>query len=85
LIHDFGKILFPVPSYSFHVIGNVFQSILRRKINEHLDKLEEQVNGNLDTEEAKIKSEIESLLKNLNKKAVTIVMLQSKLSATQSL
>lgn len=52
----------------------------RRKINEHLDKLEEQVIGNLDAEEAKIKSEIENLLENLNKKAVPIEMLQSKLS-----
>ena len=55
----------------------------RRKINEHLDKLEEQVIGNLDAEEAKIKSEIENLLENLNKKAVTIEMLQSKLSAVK--
>ena len=53
----------------------------RKKINEHLDKLEEQVIGNLDAEEAKIKSEIENLLEKLNKKAVTIEMLQSKLSA----
>jgi uncharacterized membrane protein YgaE (UPF0421/DUF939 family) len=43
----------------------------RRKINEHLDKLEEQVIGNLDAEEAKIKLEIENLLENLNKKALT--------------
>jgi chromosome segregation ATPase len=55
----------------------------RRKINEHLDKLEEQVDGNLDSEEAKIKSEIGNLLKNLNKKAVTIEMLQSKVSAVK--
>ena len=54
-----------------------------RKINEHLDKLEGQVIGNLDAEEAKIKSEIENLLKKLNKKAVTIEMLQSKLSAVK--
>ena len=53
----------------------------RQKINEHLDKLEEQVIGNLDAEEVKIKLEIENLLENLNKKAVTIEMLQSKLSA----
>ena len=53
----------------------------RRKINEHLDKLEEHVIGNLDAEEAKIKSEIENLLENLNKKAVTIEILQRKLSA----
>jgi ribosomal protein L9 len=33
----------------------------------------------LDAEEAKIKSEIENLLEKLNKKAVTIEMLQSKL------
>ena len=52
----------------------------RRKVNEHLDKLEEQVIGNLDAEEAKITSEIENLLEKLNKKAVTIEMLQSKLS-----
>ena len=55
----------------------------RRKINEHLDKLEEQVIGNLDAEEAKIKLEIENLLENLNKKAITIEMLQSKLSAVK--
>jgi hypothetical protein len=30
----------------------------RRKINAHLDQLEEQAIGNLDDEEAKIKSEI---------------------------
>ena len=53
----------------------------RRKINEHLDKLEEQVIRNLDAEEAKIKSEIKNLLEKLNKKAITIEMLQSKLSA----
>jgi hypothetical protein len=55
----------------------------RRKVNEHLDKLEEQVIGKLDAEEAKIKSEIENLLEKLNKKAVTIEMLQSKLSAVK--
>jgi hypothetical protein len=33
--------------------------------------------------EAKIKSEIENLLERLNKKAVTIEMLQSKLSAVK--
>ena len=53
----------------------------RKKINEHLDKLEKHVIGNLDAEEAKIKSEIENLLEKLNKKAVIIEMLQSKLSA----
>jgi hypothetical protein len=37
--------------------------------------------GILDAEEAKIKSEIENLLEKLNKKAVTIEMLRSKLSA----
>ena len=37
----------------------------------------------MDAEEAKIKSEIENLLENLNKKAVTIEMLQSKLSAVK--
>jgi prefoldin subunit 5 len=46
-----------------------------------LDKLEEQAIGSLGAEEAKIKSEIENLLERLNKKAVTIEMLQSKLSA----
>ena len=55
----------------------------RRKINAHLDKLEEQAIGNLDAEEAKIKLEIENLLEKLNKKAVTIEMLQSKLSAVK--
>ena len=35
----------------------------------------------MDAEEAKIKSDIENLLEKLNKKAVTIEMLQSKLSA----
>jgi hypothetical protein len=55
----------------------------RRKINEHLDKLEEQVIENLDAEEAKIKSEIENLLEKLNKKAATIEMLQSTLSAVK--
>ena len=55
----------------------------RRKINAHLDQLEEQVIGNLDAEEAKIKSEIEILLEKLNKKALTIEMLQSKLSAVK--
>ena len=55
----------------------------RRKINEHLDKLEEQVIRNLDAEEAKIKSEIKNLLVKLNKKAITIEMLQSKLSAVK--
>ena len=55
----------------------------RRKINEHLDKLEEQVIENLDAEEAKIKSEIENLLEKLSNKAVTIEMLQSKLSAVK--
>jgi hypothetical protein len=55
----------------------------RRKINAHLDKLEEQAIGNLDAEEAKIKSEIENLLEKLNKKAVTIEMLQSKLPAVK--
>ena len=55
----------------------------RRKINEHLDKLEEQVFENLDAEEAKIKSEIENLLEKLNKKAVVIEMLQSKLAAVK--
>ena len=55
----------------------------RRKINEHLDKLEEQVIGNLDAEEANIKSEIKNLLEKLNKKAITIEMLQSKLSAVK--
>ena len=55
----------------------------RRKINEHLDKLEEKVIENLDAEEAKLKSEIENLLEKLNKKAVTIEMLQSKLSAVK--
>ena len=55
----------------------------RKKINAHLDKLEEQAIGNLDAEEAKIKSEIEKLLEKLNKKAVTIEMLQSKLSAVK--
>jgi DNA-binding protein H-NS len=49
----------------------------------HLDKLEEQAIGNLDTEEAKIKSEIENLLEKLNKKAITIEILQSKLSAVK--
>jgi hypothetical protein len=39
--------------------------------------------GNLDAEEAKIKSEIENLLEKLNKKAVTIEILQSKLSAVK--
>jgi archaellum component FlaC len=53
----------------------------RKKINEHLNKLEEHVIGILDAEEAKIKSEIENLLEKLNKKAVSIEMLQSKLSA----
>jgi hypothetical protein len=37
----------------------------------------------LDDEEAKIKSEIENLLEKLNKKAITIDMLQSKLSAVK--
>jgi transposase len=37
----------------------------------------------VDAEEAKIKSEIENLLQKLNKKAVTIEMLQSKLSAVK--
>jgi uncharacterized membrane protein YgaE (UPF0421/DUF939 family) len=55
----------------------------RRKINAHLDKLEEQAIANLDDEEAKIKSEIENLLEKLNKKAITIDMLQSKLSAVK--
>jgi hypothetical protein len=55
----------------------------RRKINAHLDQLEEQAIGNLDDEEAKIKSEIENLLEKLNKKAITIDMLQSKLSAVK--
>jgi hypothetical protein len=55
----------------------------RRKINAHLDKLEEQAIGNLNAEEAKIKSEIENLLENLSKKAVTIEMLQSQLSAVK--
>ena len=55
----------------------------RRQINRHLDKLEEQVIGNLDAEEAKIKSEIKNLLEKLNKEAVTIEMLQSKLSAVK--
>ena len=55
----------------------------RRKINEHLNKLEEQVIRNLDVEEAKIKSEIKNLLEKLNKKAITIEMLQSKLSAVK--
>ena len=55
----------------------------RSKINAHLDKLEEQAIGNLDAEEAKIKSEIENLLEKLNKKAVTIEILQSKLSAVK--
>ena len=55
----------------------------RRKINAHLDKLEEQAIGNLDAEEEKIKSEIENLLEKLNKKAVTIEILQSKLSAVK--
>jgi hypothetical protein len=55
----------------------------RRKINEHLDKLEEQVIGNLNAEEAKMKSEIENLLEKLNRKTVTIEMLQSKLSAVK--
>jgi hypothetical protein len=55
----------------------------RRKINAHLDKLEEQAIANLDAEEAKIKSEIENLLEKLNKKAVTIETLQSKLSAVK--
>jgi exonuclease VII large subunit len=55
----------------------------RRKINEHLDKLEEHIIGNLDTEEEKIKSEIENLLEKLNKRAITIEMLQSKLSAVK--
>ena len=55
----------------------------RRKINAHLDNLEEQAIGNLDAEEAKIKSEIENLLKKLKKKAVTIDILQSKLSAVK--
>ena len=53
----------------------------RKIINEHLDKIEEQVIGNLDAEEANIKSEIENLLEKLNKKAIIIEMLQSKLSA----
>jgi hypothetical protein len=35
-----------------------------------LDKLEKQVIGNLDAEEAKIKLEIENLLENLNNKAI---------------
>jgi hypothetical protein len=55
----------------------------RRKINTHLDQLEEQTIGNLDAEEAKIKSEIENLLEKLNKKAITIEILQSKLSAVK--
>jgi uncharacterized phage infection (PIP) family protein YhgE len=55
----------------------------RRQINRHLDKLEEHVIGNLDAEEAKIKSEIKNLLEKLNKEAVTIEMLQSKLSAVK--
>ena len=37
----------------------------------------------MDAEEAKIKSEIENLLEKLNKKAVTIDILQSKLSAVK--
>jgi hypothetical protein len=45
--------------------------------------LEEQAIANLDAEEAKIKSEIENLLEKLNKKAVTIETLQSKLSAVK--
>jgi hypothetical protein len=45
--------------------------------------LDTLVIGNLDAEEAKIKLEIENLLENLNKKAVTIEMLQSKLSRGQ--
>ena len=55
----------------------------RKIINEHLDKIEKQVIGNLDAEEAKIKSEIENLLKKLSKKAIIIEMLQSKLSAVK--
>ena len=55
----------------------------RRKINTHLDQLEEQTIGHLDAEEAKIKSEIENLLEKLNKKAITIEILQSKLSAVK--
>jgi hypothetical protein len=55
----------------------------RRQINEHLDELEEKVIENLDAEEAKLKSEIENLLEKLNKKALTIEMLQSKLSAVK--
>jgi hypothetical protein len=60
-----------------------FQFLICRKINAHLDKLEEQAIGSLGAEEAKIKSEIENLLERLNKKAVTIEMLQSKLSAVK--
>jgi ABC-type Fe3+-hydroxamate transport system substrate-binding protein len=48
-----------------------------------MDQLEEQVIGNLDAEEAQIKSEIKNLLEKLNKKAITIEMLQSKLSAVK--
>jgi uncharacterized membrane protein YgaE (UPF0421/DUF939 family) len=55
----------------------------RKKIKAHLDILEEQAIGNLDAEEAKIKSEIENLLEKLSKKAVSIEMLQSKLSAVK--
>jgi hypothetical protein len=55
----------------------------RKIINEHLDKLEEQIIGNLDAEEAKIKSEIENLMEKLNKEAITIEMLQIKLSAVK--